>query len=50
MVNRIHGEHAPLHVAERINALTLAADAAGVARWEEIAACLDQLARPETVE
>ena len=50
MVSRIHGPRAPLHVADRIVALTLAGDAAGVARWEEIAARLDQLTRPEVVQ
>lgn len=50
MVNRIHGALAPLHAAERIGALTLAGDAAGVERWEEIAVRLDQLVGPEVVQ
>lgn len=50
MVNRIHGERAPLHIAEQIAAVTRAGDAAGVARLEEIGARLDQLARPEVVQ
>lgn len=47
MVNRIHGARAPLHVAERIGALALAGDMAGVERWREIAERLDQLTPPE---
>lgn len=50
MVNRIHGTRAPLHVAERNGALALVGDAAGVARWKEIAVRLDQLVRPEIVQ
>ena len=49
-VQRVHGERAPLHVAERIGALALAGDANGVERWREIARHLDQLIRPETVQ
>ena len=50
MVSRIHGPSASLHVVDRIVALTLAGDAAGVARWQEIAARLDQLTPPEIVQ
>ena len=50
MVNRIHGERASVHAADRIAALALAGDAAGVARWQEIAMRLDQLLRPEVVQ
>lgn len=39
-IEKLHGTAAPLHVAERIGALALAGDAAGVARWQAIAACL----------
>lgn len=39
----LHGEFAPLHVAERIGALAITGDSAGIARWKAIAARLDQL-------
>ena len=42
LVEREHGERAPLWIAERIGALALAGDAAGVERWEAIAAKLGQ--------
>lgn len=42
-VERQHGARAPVFVAERIGALALAGDAAGVARWTAIAARMDQL-------
>lgn len=41
-----HGDRAPVHIAERIGALALAGDAAGAARWQEIAAALDGVLRP----
>ncbi|WP_200909551.1 MULTISPECIES: DUF6961 family protein [unclassified Sphingomonas] len=44
-VERIYGAHAPRHVAERIGALALAQDVAGIARWKEIAVRLDQLTK-----
>lgn len=50
MVSRIHGPRAPLHVVDRIVALTLTGDTAGVARWEEIAARLVQLTPPEVIQ
>jgi hypothetical protein len=37
MVLEQHGERAPLFVAERLGALALAGDAAGVAAWQAIA-------------
>jgi hypothetical protein len=43
MVERLHGERALAHVAERIGALTAAGEADGVQRWREIAGRLDQL-------
>ena len=46
MVRRLHGDRAHLHVAERIGALVLAGDAAGIERWREIAMRLDQMMRP----
>lgn len=44
-VERLHGEGAPKHIAERIGALALAGDMKGVERWKEIAARLDELRR-----
>ena len=43
LVEREHGERAPLWIAERIGTLALAGDAAGVERWQAIAACLHSL-------
>lgn len=43
MVLRHHGAGAHVFVAERIGALALAGDAAGIRRWKEIAARLQQL-------
>ncbi|WP_374394929.1 hypothetical protein [Sphingopyxis sp.] len=45
-VEKQHGAKAPLHVAERIGALALAGDMAGVERWKAIAARMASLARP----
>ncbi|MBW4331380.1 hypothetical protein KY084_10905 [Stakelama sp. CBK3Z-3] len=42
---RIHGESGPAFIAERIGALALEGDEAGVARWKEIAQRFDQLGR-----
>lgn len=44
-VLRQHGDKAPVMVAERIVALALAGDAAGIETWKSIAARLDQLTR-----
>lgn len=44
-VERMHGDAAPRFVAERIGALALAGDEAGVARWKAIAFELDALTR-----
>lgn len=41
-VERQHGARAPIFVAERIGALALAGDAAGVERWKAIAARMVQ--------
>ena len=41
-----HGDRAPVHIAERIGALALADEAAGVSRWQEIARALDRLLCP----
>lgn len=46
-IERIHGSLAPRFVAERIGALTLAGDAAGVTRWQEIGRRLSALNGPE---
>jgi hypothetical protein len=43
-VERLHGDGAPAWIAERIGALALAGDVAGVERFREIAARLDELA------
>ena len=44
-IERLHGEHAPAYVAERIGALALAGDEAGVERFWTIAVRLYQLRR-----
>ncbi len=44
-VIRQHGEKAPVHIAERVGALALAGDVAGVETWKAIAARVDQLGR-----
>jgi hypothetical protein len=46
MVQRQHGDDAPLFVATRIGALALAGDVEGVENWRAIAARLDQLRAP----
>jgi len=45
-IQRQHGDRAPVFVAERIGALALAGDMAGVDRWKAIAACMDALSWP----
>lgn len=45
-VEKQHGKEAPLHVAERIGALALAGDMAGVERWKAIAAKMQALTPP----
>ena len=47
-IHRQHGERARVHVAEQIGRLALAGDQAGIRRWSEIAARLDQLMRGGT--
>ncbi len=42
-IERQYTDRAATHVAERIGALVLAGDLAGVARWKRIAACLDAM-------
>ena len=42
-IERLHGDQAPEFIAERIGALTLEGDEAGVQRWREIAYRYDQL-------
>ncbi|WNO53188.1 DUF6961 family protein [Stakelama saccharophila] len=44
-IRRLHGERGPAFIAERIGALALKGDEAGVARWKEIAQRFDQLGR-----
>lgn len=43
LIERLHGDKADEHIAERVRALTLAGDKAGVDRWMAIADCLDKL-------
>ncbi|WP_420854222.1 DUF6961 family protein [Sphingopyxis granuli] len=45
MIERQHGDDAPVWIAQRIGELALAGDAAGVERWKAIAGKLDQLRR-----
>jgi hypothetical protein len=42
-IEKLHGANAPLWIAERIGALALQGDAAGVQRMKEIAVRLDAL-------
>lgn len=42
-VEQMHGPNAPLHIAERIGALAVAGDMAGVEMWRKIAAAYDSL-------
>jgi hypothetical protein len=42
-VLRIHGQNAARHVAERIGALAIDGDLAGIERWKQIAARLQPL-------
>lgn len=44
-VEKQHGARAPVFVAERIGALALAGDMAGVERWKAIAARMTHLAQ-----
>jgi len=46
-VERLYGIDAPRHVAERIGALALEQDLAGIARWKAIAVRLDQLMKAQ---
>jgi hypothetical protein len=43
LIEREHGDNAPVFIAERIGALALAGDAAGVERWKAIAEKLSLL-------
>lgn len=43
LVEREQGDHAAVYIAERIGALAMAGDAAGVARWKAIAERLSLL-------
>lgn len=42
-IERLHGDRAPVWIAERIGELALAGDAAGVERFRQIAERLDEL-------
>lgn len=46
-IERQHGDQAPLYIAERIGALAMAGDAAGVNRFKQIAVRLDLLRDPQ---
>lgn len=48
MLMKQHGEHAPRRVAERIGALAVAGDMAGVALWKDIACRMDMMMRCPT--
>lgn len=45
-VIRIHGDGAERYICERIGALALAGDQAGIERWRAIARRIDALLRP----
>jgi hypothetical protein len=42
-IERQYGEAAPAFIAERIGALAMAGDVAGMARWKAIATCVDAM-------
>jgi len=42
-VLQLHGDKAPLHVAEQIGALATQGDDAGIRTWQAIAARIEQL-------
>lgn len=42
-IERLHGERAPVWIAERIGTLALAGDSEGVARFKQIAARLEAM-------
>jgi hypothetical protein len=44
-IQRVHGEHGPRFIAAQLGAIALRDDAAGIARWQRIAACFDELLR-----
>ena len=44
-VERRYGDDAPRHVSERVGALAVAGDRAGIARWVEIAERLAAISR-----
>lgn len=46
-IERQHGDGAPRFVAERIGALALEHDEAGIERFRRIAVALDRLRQPE---
>jgi hypothetical protein len=46
-VQRIHGDAAPVFVAERIGSLALVGDEEGIRRWQEIALRLDRIISEE---
>lgn len=44
-IQRQHGTQSPRYIAEQLGAVALRDDAAGIARWQRIAACFDGLLR-----
>jgi hypothetical protein len=50
MVQRLHGDGAQAHLAERIDDLLLKGDQAGVERWGEVGARVAELATPGAVQ
>jgi hypothetical protein len=50
MVQRLHGDGAQAHIADRIADLLRKGDQAGVGRWCEIGARVAELATPGTVQ
>ncbi|SEM52925.1 hypothetical protein SAMN05192583_0525 [Sphingomonas gellani] len=49
-IYRMHGDRAAVWIAARVASLALAGDSAGVERFRQIAAKLDQLIRPGSVQ
>ena len=49
-IMKLHGDDAPVYIAERIGALALAGDIAGVATWQRIAGRVHQLRSPSDVK
>ncbi|WP_065846265.1 hypothetical protein [Sphingobium sp. Ndbn-10] len=50
MLLRRHGNQAPVKVAERIGELAFEADWEGLSFWKLIAAKMDQILRPDSIQ